>query len=66
MIGEFQEWYFTFGYGHSHGPNGYTKIYGTFVSARQEMFRRYGPKWSFQYDSIKGAKLVNDYNLIEV
>ena len=41
-------WYFTFGCGQKHAGH-YVKIFGTFDEARQEMFRRYGAKWAFQY-----------------
>lgn len=44
-----QPWFFTFGYGQVH-QNQYVCIRGTFASAREEMFRRYGDKWAFQYD----------------
>ena len=54
MKDEKQEWYFTFGQGHSH-PNGYVKIYGTHGSARAEMVRRYGPRWAFQYPTADKA-----------
>ena len=42
------DYIFTFGSGQEHGGH-YVKIKGTFHSAREEMFRRYGDKWSFQY-----------------
>lgn len=59
-----QDWIFTFGCGHAH-PNGYVKIYGTFDSARAEMFRRYGPKWSMQYVNEDEAGVAR-WNLKEV
>lgn len=43
-----QDWLFTFGYSHPH-PNTFVRIHGTMNSAREEMLRRYGSKWSFQY-----------------
>jgi len=43
-----QNWLFSFGYGHAH-PNRFIRIHGTRNSARNEMFCRYGGKWSFQY-----------------
>ena len=44
-----QWWYFTFGYGQEHGPNGYAKFWGTHSSARTAMHAQYGTKWAFQY-----------------
>ena len=41
-------WIFTFGVGHPHEGH-YVKIWGTFGSARQKMFEKYGDQWSFQY-----------------
>lgn len=56
--------YFTFGSGQAF-PNGYVKIRGTFSSARQAMFDRFGPKWSMQYDSAEAAG-VDRWRLKEV
>ncbi len=60
-----QDWYFTFGHGQMHGPNGYTKIYGTRSSARERMFEMYGPKFAFQYPNAAEAG-VERFNLHEV
>lgn len=57
-----QDWYFTFGSDHKY-HNRYVKINGTFVGAREEMFRRYKNKWAFQYDSIKAATIIEKYKL---
>lgn len=44
-----EKWYyFTFGSGQKYEGH-YVKIYGTYLSARDEMIRRYGYKWGFQY-----------------
>jgi hypothetical protein len=59
-----QHWYFTWGFGQEH-PNCYTKIWGTFSSARDEMIRRYGDKWAFQYESADSAG-VDRWNLKEI
>ena len=59
-----QFWYFTFGGNHLH-PHGYKKIWGTFGSARDEMVRVYGIKWSMQYKSPEDAG-VQRFNLYEV
>ena len=45
---EKQWWTFTFGYGQKHQGK-YVGIYGTYESARQKMFERYGSEWAFQY-----------------
>lgn len=45
-------WYFMFGMGHPHAGK-FTRITGTWEGARQEMIRRYGRKWSHQYDAEK-------------
>jgi hypothetical protein len=57
-------YFFTFGSGHAH-PNGFVKLYGTFGSTRGEMVRRYGDKWSAQYDSAAAAG-VERWSLCEV
>lgn len=59
-------WYFTFGHGQQHGPNGYVVIHGTFALAREEMFRRYGPKWSMQYTEAKALPMIAEWNMTEV
>ena len=41
-------WIFTFGTGQPHAGH-YVRIYGTFDSAREKMFRKYGSAWGFQY-----------------
>jgi hypothetical protein len=59
-----RDWYFTFGFGHAH-PMGYSVIHGTFYTARAEMVRRWGQKWSMQYDSAEAAG-VQRFGLHEV
>lgn len=60
-----KKFYFTFGFGHEH-ENGYHVIESDCKSnARAEMFRRFGDKWSFQYDSSEAAG-VERFNLHEV
>jgi len=58
------DWYFTFGMGHPNAGR-FVKINGTFQSAREEMMRRYGTKWSMQYDSEEKAG-VKRWNYIEL
>lgn len=50
-------WYFTLGHGHEHFP-GYVKIYGTFESARDEMIRRHGQKWCWQYSESQAERAI--------
>jgi hypothetical protein len=60
-----ENWYFTFGFGHEN-RNGYVKIYGTFSEAREEMFKRYGQKWSMQYNESNFKGQPEKYGLHEV
>ena len=58
--------YFTFGSAHAH-PNGYVKITATdWANARQEMIKRYGTKWAFQYDEEKALPMIEKWKLTEV
>ena len=51
-----KSYYFTFGYGHSPGPDYYVKITAlSMMEARTEMFRRYGSEWAFCYKSAEEA-----------
>ena len=59
-----QDWYFTWGFNQGH-DNCYTIIHSTHESARDEMFRRHGKKWGFQYGSAEMAD-VDEFNLKEV
>ena len=59
-----QPWYFTFGF-NSPGRFAYVKIWGTYVSAREEMNRRYPDGWAFQYESPSQAG-IDEYNLREL
>jgi len=43
-----QNWIFTFGMGQPHAGC-YVKIKGTYGSAREQMFKRFGDRWCFQY-----------------
>jgi hypothetical protein len=58
---EEQWWIFTWGFGQGF-DNCYTRIFGTFQSARDEMCRRFGYRWGFQYGSDEEAG-VEKYNL---
>lgn len=52
-----QYWIFTFGNGQSNEGH-YVKIPGTFNEARQEMIRRYGREWAFQYSEAEWSAWV--------
>lgn len=43
-----KNWIFTFGCGQEHAGC-YVRIKGTYGSAREKMFERFGDKWCFQY-----------------
>ena len=45
-----QDWIFTFGCGQEHAGH-YVKIFGTFDSARDEMIKRFGDRWCWQYSA---------------
>lgn len=65
-----QNWYFTFGFGHPN-HNKYYVIFGTFDSARSEMFETFGNKWAFQYGEsdwtlANGKTQAEEWNLTEL
>jgi hypothetical protein len=60
-----QRYYFTFGYGHAY-PNCYVVIEGTGATARQEMFRRFGARWAFQYTEEEFGTQARDWGMKEV
>lgn len=49
-----RSWYFTFGIGQPHAGM-YEVIEGTCDEARDEMFRRHGKQWAFQYKDAEAA-----------
>lgn len=58
-------WIFTFGSSREiHGDRAgkYVRIKGTFESAREEMFKRYGSKWAFQYSEEEWEEIKRDPN----
>lgn len=62
-----KNYYFTFGYGHIHGPFGYVKIQsGSASKAREIMISMYGLKWSMQYTEEKFLPQIEKYNLHEI
>ena len=61
-----QDWCFTFGYGQQYGPNCYAVFHGTFSTARAQMFEHFGPEWSFQYDLVKAAEIIEKYGLEKI
>ena len=60
-----QDYYFTFCGIHKE-KNCYVKIHGTFGSARQEMFNRFGVNWGFQYTEKEFGSQAEDYGLTEI
>lgn len=59
------KYYFTFGYGQGH-DNCYTVIEAEdWDSARDEMFREYGRKWSMQYTENDWYKRYGDLTCAE-
>lgn len=56
-----QTWIFTFGYGHHDPRSGeslarcYCRVWGTYLSAREDMIEMFGVKWSHQYPSEDDA-----------
>jgi hypothetical protein len=57
---EQEEWLFSFGYGQAH-PNKYVRIKGSWSEARDEMVRRHGIKWAFQYHPDKEQELNRNF-----
>jgi len=67
-----KEWIFTFGFDHVNPLTGkslanhFCRIYAdSATAAREEMVRRWGRKWAFQYNSEEEAG-VERWNLREV
>lgn len=56
-----KEWVFTFGVGQQYSGK-FVKIKGTYDEARDEMCRRYGDKWAFQYSIDEWEELESDPN----
>jgi len=56
------KWYFTFGHGQEHFGK-YIIIEGEFNEARDKMFSMFGPKWSMQYDEVKGKEVIERWDL---
>lgn len=54
-----QWWIFTFGSGQQYAGH-YVKIKGTWDSAREKMFAKYGKDWGFQYSEKEWEKFEND------
>lgn len=59
------KYYFTFGFGQKHEHGYYVIEAANSDEARTEMIRRFGIKWSMQYDSAEAAG-VELYSLHEV
>lgn len=71
MNEELKNYYFTFGFGQEHAGC-FVKISAkSYLDAREEMVRRYGIKWSFQYTEDEwidedGTTQEDKYCLIEI
>lgn len=51
---------FTFGIG-TENRGKYVEIEGTGSESRDRMFEAFGKEWAFQYDSKKGAELIERF-----
>lgn len=60
-----KKWYFTFGFGQLHEGGYHVIETKNSEDARDEMFKRFGTKWSMQYDSAEEAG-VERFNLREI
>lgn len=61
-----ENWYFTF-MQRQHGlQDKYVKIKGSYQHAREEMCRRYGNEWAFQYNEEDFIPQIKDYGLEEL
>lgn len=59
------KFWFTFGFGQPH-ENCYHVIEAENAEkAREDMFRKFGKQWAFQYDSAEAAG-VDEFNLREI
>ena len=54
-------WIFTFGVEQKHGGH-YVRIFGTRDSAREEMIKRYGTEWCWQYTEDRWNEMLSDPN----
>lgn len=70
-----QDWYFTFGSGHTHPVTGeglgrrYVVLHGTADSTRHQMLAVFGKAWAFQYDQADGGRGtagVEQFGLTEI
>lgn len=52
-------WIFTFGCGHVYAGR-YVVYEGTFMEAREQMFRDYGAEWCGQYSELQWKTWLND------
>lgn len=63
-----QNWYFTFGFGQTCSCGGrygdvYAMFHGTYIEAREAMFKQYGSTWCAQYSEKQADEAVRRYNL---
>lgn len=52
-------WIFTFGSGQEHSGF-YVRIWGTFITARAKMVKKYGLHWGFQYSEKEWEDIRSD------
>lgn len=67
-----QDWYFTFGYDHTHPVTGesldrcYVRLHGTIDGTRAQILAVFGNRWCAQYRSVLKADRIDKYGLTEV
>lgn len=64
LMTETHDWIFTFGVNDAKGRN-FVRINSTYDGARDEMVRRFGKGWAFQYPSEEDAG-VERFGLTEL
>lgn len=61
---EDKKWfYFTFPASGGDHPNGYTRAYGTYESAREQMVKAFGTAWAFQYNEEQFGGQADEYGM---
>lgn len=60
-----ETFFFTFGVGHALARY-YVELRGSRGDTREEMFRLFGNKWSFQYDNVRGRELLKKYDYLQL
>lgn len=60
-----QDWYFTFGFLHPYSKH-FVRFHGTFESAREQMIKKFGTQWAFQYSESELDSCILKYGCTEV